>query len=426
MEETEISPNKKIPVDPKLAEWLQEFKSFNTRKVYRAGLRKFKQALNINDLDKYLKSNPDVTTDTRTFLKFLDGKPSRTVTTYTAAVKVFLQDYGMEIPNGEWKKIRRRGYMPKRAKTETRDKKPTIQQLKKILNYADLKARAMILFLLSSGARIGETLQICKDDLNLNADPPKAFIKAEYTKGGVGERTVYFSYEARDAIKDWLNIKDGLKKRGLGTDYKGEKVFQWAKTTARFMWNSACDKAGYETRDSRTGRRVYHIHSLRKFFRTKIGLDLDITHALMGHSEYLDNAYLRLEEKGEIAEAYKEAMPNVSVYAVNEINEDLAKRLKKLEKENTTLKAQLNGAKPEMLEMHRELEAVKGMLQESAKQTIAQKILWLREKGAPKTIIQIGERMLQDDKVSVEDVKRFYDYGFGVIVAFEKETKQRL
>lgn len=53
-----------------------------------------------------------------------------------------------------------------------------------------------------SNARIGETLKLEKQDFKLDADLPSVDIKAEYTKGGVGGRTVYFSYEARDAIKD--------------------------------------------------------------------------------------------------------------------------------------------------------------------------------------------------------------------------------
>ena len=119
---------------------------------------------------------------------------------------MFFQDKGVKIPDEDWKKIRRRGYMPKRVRAETRDKKPTKAMLKKILNYADLKSRAMILFLISSGARIGETLQLKKEDFDFEADPPKAHIRRDYTKGGVGERTVFFSYEAKDAIKDWLAI----------------------------------------------------------------------------------------------------------------------------------------------------------------------------------------------------------------------------
>ena len=68
-------------------------------------------------------------------------------------------------------------------------------------------------------------------------------------------------------------------------------------------------------------------------------MDLDIINALMGHAEYLDDSYLRLDEEGEIAAAYLEAMPNVSVYQVEspeiknleQENEELRSRVKQLE-----------------------------------------------------------------------------------------------
>ena len=332
--------------DALLEKWLQEFKSESTRRVYRAAVTKFKQVVGIENLEEYVNDSPDVAADMRKLLSSMEGKPSKTIKTYAGAVKVFLQDKKIKVPEESWNKIRRRGYLPKRVKAQTQDKKPSKIQLRRILNYGDIKLKALILFLVSSGARIGETLQLNREDFNLEADPPRVHIRGEHTKGGVGERTVYFSYEARDAIKDWLAIKNSMGKRD-GTTYKDEKVFSFTHTTAKYMWNMACDKAGLGTKDKRTGRRIYHLHTLRKFFRTKIGLDLDITHALMGHTEYLDDAYLRLEEEGEIAEAYLEAMPNVSVYQMEipevknleEENQLLKDRLAKLEAEFGTLKS---------------------------------------------------------------------------------------
>ena len=322
--------------------------------------------LGIENLERYLENNPDTEGDIRKFLASLDGSPSKTIACYTQVVKVFFQDQGVKIPDEAWKKIRRRGFMPKRVRAETRDKKPTKIMLKKILNYADLKARAQTLFLVSSGARIGETLQLVKDDFDFSSDPPRVHIRAEITKGGVGERTVFFSYEARDAIQDWLKIKDTLTKRGTSGDFSGERVFAWNAASARFMWNLACDKAGYGDRDKRTDRRIYHLHSLRKFFRTKIGLDLDVIHALMGHTEYLDKAYLRLDQDKEIAEAYKEAMANVSVYAVED--KELKRSVEQLQDENILLKRQLNGQRPEMLKLREELDELRQMLKKIVQQ----------------------------------------------------------
>jgi len=308
-------PRKPI-VDETVAKWLkEEFKAEKTRTTYLAALRKFKKNLGIKDLGEYLKGEPDVTSDLRKFLVSLDGKPSKTVNNYVVVVKVFLQDHGIEVPANEWRKFRKRGFLPKRVRAETQDKKPSKAELRRILNYADIKCRSLVLFLASSGARIGETLQLKISDLDLDADPPKATIRSDYTKGGVGGRIVYFSYEARDAIKDWLEIKDKTSRRAGGGTYKSERVFPWDDNSSRFMWNRACDKAGLGERDKVTGIRVHHLHTLRKFFRTNIGLDLDFTHALMGHAEYLDDAYLRLEEKGEIAKAYLAAMKNLSIYS---------------------------------------------------------------------------------------------------------------
>jgi len=120
------------------------------------------------------------------------------------------------------------------------------------------------------------------------------------------------------------------------------------------MWNMACEKAGLDFRDNRTKRRIYHLHSLRKFFRTKIGLDLDITHALMGHTQYLDDAYLRLEESGEIAKAYKDAMPNVSVYQIED--QELKMHTSMIEQENIDLKARIGKIELEIVELKKAIE----------------------------------------------------------------------
>ena len=352
-----VAPKKPIQ-DQILKDWLDEFNNKNTRQNYVAALRKFKKNLGIESLDDYMENKPDAAKDMKRFLNSLNGSPSKTIAAYTAAVKVFFTDHSIKLEDNSWRKLRRRGFLPKRVRAETRDKTPTKDMLKKILNYADIKARAMILFLVSSGARIGETLKLKIEDFELDADPPRVHIRPEYTKGGVGQRTAYFSYEARDAIRDWLQIKDNLKKKN-GKKYVDNRVFGWSVYTARFMWNTACDKAGIGKKDNNTSRRIYHLHTLRKFFRTQIGLDLDVIHALMGHVEYLDEAYLR-QEQSEIAAAYRDAMPNVSVYQVED--RELKESVEQLKQENLELKRQLNGQRPEMAELRRELDELKGIL----------------------------------------------------------------
>ncbi len=306
-------PTKPIK-DPVLKEWLTEFKSKKTQQCYLSALRKFKQNLGIESLNEYIKNTQDSTPDLKRFLISMDGSPSKSIHANVSAVRSFLKDHDISFSENGWKKLKRRGFMPKRIRAETRDKKLSKTQLRKILNYLDIKGRAQVLFLLSSGCRVGESVKLKINDLDLKSDPPCAYIRAENTKNGVGARTVYFSYEAKDAINDWLEIKDTIKKRN-GMPFSKDLVFDWAINTARYMWDRAIEKAGLDAKDEKTHCRIYHLHGLRKFFRSQIGLDVDLTHALMGHSGYLDDSYVRLNQN-EIAEAYKEAIPNVSVYAV--------------------------------------------------------------------------------------------------------------
>ena len=353
-----VRPKKPIK-DQILKEWLTEFKVKHTRDCYLSSMRKFKKNLGIESLDEYLKNNPDTTADIKRFLISLEGSPSKTIHSHISAVKSFLNDHDIPFSENEWKKLRRRGFMPKRIMAETRDKKLTKNQLKRLLNYLNLRGKAQVLFLLSSGARVGESVQLKTNDLDLESDPPRGYIRAEYTKGGVGARTIFMSYEARDAIKDWLAIKDKMKKRN-GGKFSKDKVFDWTVGTSTYLWNRAIEKACLDNKDDKTQRRIYHLHGLRKFFRSQIGLDVDLTHALMGHSAYLDEAYLRLNEK-EIAEAYKEAISNVSVYAVED--KKIEKEINQLKEENETLKQRLNSFNLNTEQVHELLRRIEKLEQ---------------------------------------------------------------
>ena len=63
------------------------------------------------------------------------------------------------------------------------------------------------------------------------------------------------SYEAQEALKDWVQIKDTMGRRdGKGT-YASPLMFPFSDTTASLMWNLACDKARLGEKDKKTGHR---------------------------------------------------------------------------------------------------------------------------------------------------------------------------
>lgn len=58
----------------------------------------------------------------KNFLKSMEKKPSKTISTYVGAVKVFLRDNDAEISDKQWRKLRKRGFMTKRIKAKPKRK----------------------------------------------------------------------------------------------------------------------------------------------------------------------------------------------------------------------------------------------------------------------------------------------------------------
>lgn len=47
--------------------------------------------------------------------------------------------------------------------------------------------------------------------MNLGSDPAEITIQSEYTKTGE-QRSVFISREAREVLKEWLKVRDWLRK----------------------------------------------------------------------------------------------------------------------------------------------------------------------------------------------------------------------
>ena len=297
--------------------WLEEnFPNENTKKTYFLGLREFFEFVGVPDVEYLRRVDDEVfVRDLKRFIESNRYRPPLTLNVWVAAIKSFFTDHGVRIDEVEWRRIRRRFLPPPRELTV--DTAGKHEEWKRILSHMDIKGRSLFLFLLSSGARIGETLQLKVSDLDLDSDPPRAFIRATYTKGGHGGRIVFMSYEARDAIREWLSVKNKLLKR-VSPQYSSQTwdvnlVWPISGSTAWRILNDALKKTGLDDRDFTTGRFKIHLHSTRKFFRSNIGLDDALVHALMGHEGYLDRSYLRTDPD-RAAEEYKANMHRVMIF----------------------------------------------------------------------------------------------------------------
>ena len=325
-----------------------------------AGIEKY-----FRDLDKR-----DFLVDYKKFIHWMreEEYANLTIRSMCSKVKLFFgrQDPRCKIDDEDWSQIKR-NLLPKSTRAATQDDILTKEELRRVLRYLSIHGRALALFLLSTGARIGASCKLKMRDLHLYEYPPRVNIREEYTKGQVGGRVMWFSYEARDAIQEWHEDRKSRKKAGGGTFLINPKakevnpedlVFNYKPKVFNEHWNAGLMKADrgkkpavLARRDPSTKKRihVYHTHTLRKFFRTNMGFEGTwkgrsgvpdvIVHGWMGHKAYLEEAYARGNKR--MAEIYKENMNVVTIYEVDLTRESVAMKdayIEKLEAELARLK----------------------------------------------------------------------------------------
>jgi integrase/recombinase XerD len=159
-----------------------------------------------------------------------------------------------------------------------------------------VRNRAMILLLLRTGMRIGELLSTRVIDLIIEEQKILIF-EAEKNQRG---RVVYFSTDAQDALKAWLDERE----RSEEYLFYGRRHRPLTYPAARIVFVRYLEKAGLS-------HKGYTLHCLRHTFATDLlnaGMPLECLEKLLGHrSLEVTRRYARLTDKSR-EEAYFNAM----------------------------------------------------------------------------------------------------------------------
>ena len=219
------------------------------------------------------------------------GLKASTVRTRLESLKAFIR-YQVE------KGVVSSDVLVKRMTIKVPDSLPKAMEMEdeaKLLSVIDdIRNRAMILLLLRTGMRIGELLNTKVCDVNLVERKIEIW---EAQKNRVG-RVVYFSDDARDALKAWYQKKDPQKPfifYGMGRDrltYAG----------ARNMFCQYLQKANLS-------HKGYTLHCLRHTNASSLlnaGIPLECLRELLGHrSVELTRRYARLTNRTREKEYFK-------------------------------------------------------------------------------------------------------------------------
>jgi len=358
----------------KVEDFLKMYRSKNTARTYRWALTEFfKTVYGENEgkleqhAERYFKEKRSVREDIHSFFAAIKDKPPKTVRLMLAAVRTFLVENDIELPQKFWRRLRVR---IRGSRALTLDKVPSNRELRRILMHMPIHGKALYLGLESSGMRIGEALQLQLEDVELDKQPCKVNIRGEYTKAG-NPRIAFVSSEAKMVIQEWLKVRPRYLKAASGKSHKFGKsvddlrLFPFEGTTARMIWNNALGKAGFLKKDKTTNRHTIHPHVLRKFFRTKLGsvIPVDVVEALMGHEAYLTEVYRRYSAE-DLAKFYSQGEAALLIFTeaeeVSKLRVEVEEGKKQLQDvvntlvvENTDLKRRIQLAEKKIEEIEK-------------------------------------------------------------------------
>ena len=348
---------------------LDEKKADNTKQLYYERLKKYFGIIKI-DPDEYFtkRKKEDIEKDLKEFAKEISYLAPISQKMMILTIKKSLEIYDIEFKKKFWEKFKVNGDDGATFKDEIPEK----EDLQKIIRYADIRGKALLLLLSSTGMRIGEALNITWDEID--TEKREISIPAEITKTKK-PRTVYFTEEAKDSLLDYKeNYSDYIKRaRGRAkqeieeiSEPKGDKrIFPFKYDIAMEIWHRCLKKAGkpYTDRIPRSNNKYkYHIHTLRKFFKTQLadaGVPEATTEALLGHKDGLNSTYYSPKKAKKF---YDENINHLTVFS------DMDRAMKKIEpkmkahesaisilsRENSELKDKISNIEKELTDKIRE------------------------------------------------------------------------
>jgi integrase len=349
----------------KLQDILTLYKNQNTLNVYRAGLctffdfiygnQKKRKQVSTVELEQYDRlatqyiegKDRDYLDDLQRFCASMNNRPPHTARGYFKVVREFFAQNGIEFSPREIRRARNK--LPKGG-SRTVESDIDHEILRTLLHHMDVKGRGLTLLLAASGMRLGETLQLSLNNINLDTSPGEITVRSETTKTGVTRHT-FLTGEAVQAIREWLKVRDhyidaaqnrnnGLIKAGIGSkrSTRDDRLFPFTDQTVNQLWDTALRKSGLLSKDATTGRKQLHPHMLRKFFISQLSLVVskEVPEVLAGHSGYLTDAYRRYSQ-AQLAEQYLRGENQLTIQIPRELKEIEGKFQARMENQGVIL-----------------------------------------------------------------------------------------
>ena len=299
-------------------------------------------------------------------LRFLQAEKERverkeitgaTLRNYVKAVKLFCEMNDILIP---WKKITRG--LPRGRKTAD-DRAPTIDEIRRIVEYPDRRIKAIVCTMCSSGIRLGAWDYLRWKDIQHVRKNGDGDLVAAKVIVYAGDEEEYFSFitpEAYHELEKWMDYrresgeaingnswilrniwdtKQGFK-RGFIDSPRKLKSSGVKRLMEDALWIQGLRKKLEQ------GKRRHEFqadHGFRKWFRTRCeisGMKPINVEKLMGHSIGIPGSYYRATER-ELLDDYMKAIDFLTISNENRLEKQIQDIMEQSKLSNDNVKSQL-------------------------------------------------------------------------------------
>jgi integrase len=148
---------------------------------------------------------------------------------------VFCESADIDIP---WKKITRG--LPK-GRQSANDRAPTIQEIRKLIEYPDRRIKPIVYIMISSGIRLGswDFLRWKHIEPITNENEEIIAAKLRVYAGDAEEYYTFITPEAYKALKEWMDFRDSYGEKITGNSWVIRDLWQTTNMNYGANWGLA-------------------------------------------------------------------------------------------------------------------------------------------------------------------------------------------
>lgn len=322
----------------------------------------------LGDYDKFIE---DAKEDRRKVEDLLIGKivsererlAGASLSIAIAAIKSFMDYEEIEI---NWKRVKRT--IPK-IRTVGADRPPSVDEVRLLLEVCNVRARAIVMIMISSGCRVGAFDYFClKDYQKLSSGVGSLVIY----RGTIEEHRSFLTPEACKALDRYLQdrIKAGEdmdRDSPLIREVFDADTIRWkSKGSPRHFGGRAASYHLYKlwlksgVKKHKKGRGDFKgCHGFRKFFKTRANqvMKSDDVEILMGHSLGVASSYYH-PETDYLEKEYWKAVNLLTISEIEEVRRESEKKLNLKDQQIDQFERRLSGQDLVLAKIQQRLEEI--------------------------------------------------------------------